>query len=212
MIFHEAKLVTGDEVHFSTKSGILTVRRKELDLTLDFPRGFPMEVDIDTRIMEEVLQAFELPIEALHNKAFCATTKKLIVELKKPSQVLAAKVPNPEQLTGIAYPVDVRGIALTTSSAEPGWKEEEKLEGLLGCDFMTRYFSPWNGIPEDPVNGSSHTILPYYYTEKLGKTSMRSWAASPRGGYLTVSIPSDSKSRVYISGNACTVLSGTLKV
>lgn len=38
-------------------------------------------------------------------------------------------------------------------------------------DFYSRYFSPWNGLPEDPVNGSSHTVLAPYWATEVGEES-----------------------------------------
>lgn len=210
MIFNEAKLVEGDLVLFETLSGILKVKRNETILQLDFPRGFPMNAELAPLVREKVMHAFGLHTDNLIDYAFCVQTKKLILELQKPSQLKAAKVPSASKLMAINYNLDVRGIALTCCAVEQGWKEESDNEALQGVDFATRYFSPWNGIPEDPVNGSSHTILPYYYTKKLGKTTMKSYAASPRGGYLTVSILEDFPDRVFISGPAATVLSGKI--
>jgi predicted PhzF superfamily epimerase YddE/YHI9 len=51
-------------------------------------------------------------------------------------------------------------------------------------DFVSRYFSPWNGIPEDPVNGSSHTNLAPLWSKILGKVELRAKMVSNRGGDL----------------------------
>lgn len=213
MLFNEEKMVTGDTLLFETLSGILKVERRETLLELDFPRGFPMQAHLDNIVKEKILKAFELPSGSIVDLAFCTQTKKLILELPKPSLVWAAKVPSPDKLTSIQYGLDVRGISLACGSQLDGWKEEfKKYETKLkDCDFMSRYFSPWNGIPEDPVNGSSHTILPHFYKKKLHKYTMKAYMASPREGYLLLTLKLDPKNRVFIAGNAVTVLSGTFK-
>jgi predicted PhzF superfamily epimerase YddE/YHI9 len=242
VLFNEAKLVKGDLVLFETQSGVLKVRRNETELELDFPRGYPLHFEMDHLILEQITACFGLTADSVLAKAFCTQTKKMILELDKPSNVWAATVPDAKMITSIPYPLDVRGIAITCGSQSDGWKSEmmqaevekssieaqsldspsleknrhgitpEQAIKLRGCDFMTRYFSPWNGIPEDPVNGSSHTLLPYYYSSKLNKTCMKSHAASSRGGYLRLTIDAEQKDRIFIAGNATTVLQGTLRL
>ena len=101
---------------------------------------------------------------------------------------------------------------------------------------MSRYFAPWNGIPEDPVNGSSHTLLAPYWAEhvtlnpqdgpggggdsRAGEQAGSRFAfvarqASPRGGDLALTyMPGDSNSdgRVGISGPAAVVIRGEMLV
>ena len=76
-------------------------------------------------------------------------------------------------------------------------------------DFASRYFAPAAGIPEDPVTGSAHCSLAPYWQEKLGKSAMVAYQASERGGVLKVRCEGE---RVYISGQAVTVLKGELRV
>lgn len=76
-------------------------------------------------------------------------------------------------------------------------------------DFYSRYFTPWNGIDEDPVNGSSHTVLAPYWAEKLGKGSVLARQCSARGGTLHLELAGD---RVKIKGQATLVIEGSLSV
>lgn len=76
-------------------------------------------------------------------------------------------------------------------------------------DFVSRYFSPADGIPEDPVTGSAHTALADYWGRRLGRDRMRAHQASSRGGDLLVELRGD---RVDLTGGAVTVLEGTLLV
>jgi len=76
-------------------------------------------------------------------------------------------------------------------------------------DFVSRFFAPAVGIPEDPVTGSAHCALAPYWAEKLGKAELRAFQASKRGGELVVEVAGE---RVKLKGAAVTTLRGELKV
>lgn len=75
------------------------------------------------------------------------------------------------------------------------------------CDFVSRYFDPIEGIPEDPVTGSAHCTLIPYWSQRLGKDKMSAKQLSPRGGFLVCGNLGD---RVLIGGEAVKVKDGTL--
>ena len=74
-------------------------------------------------------------------------------------------------------------------------------------DFVSRYFAPSAGIPEDPVTGSAHASLVPYWAIKLGRTDMTAFQASFRGGFVKCRLAGD---RVVLSGHAVTYLRGTI--
>jgi len=74
-------------------------------------------------------------------------------------------------------------------------------------DFVSRFFAPQSGVPEDPVTGSAHCALTPYWSAKLGKKELVAYQASLRGGELRVRLDGD---RVHLSGQAVTVLRGEL--
>ncbi len=74
-------------------------------------------------------------------------------------------------------------------------------------DFVSRFFAPAMGIPEDPVTGSSHTSLIPFWSQRLGKTSMTAKQLSKRGGTLHCQ---DCGGRVKISGTAVLYLQGEI--
>jgi predicted PhzF superfamily epimerase YddE/YHI9 len=76
-------------------------------------------------------------------------------------------------------------------------------------DFLSRFFAPGAGIPEDPVTGSAHCCLAPFWSERLGKRELVGYQASPRGGVVRVRASGD---RVQLAGHAVTVYSGTLFV
>jgi predicted PhzF superfamily epimerase YddE/YHI9 len=90
----------------------------------------------------------------------------------------------------------VRGV-IVTAAADPG----------STFDFVSRFFAPGVGVPEDPVTGSAHCCLAPYWGEKLGKREMTALQASPRGGTVTVRREGD---RVILAGRAITIVAGEL--
>jgi predicted PhzF superfamily epimerase YddE/YHI9 len=77
------------------------------------------------------------------------------------------------------------------------------------CDFVSRFFAPAQGIPEDPVTGSSHCTLIPYWAEKLSKTDLHARQISSRGGELFCGLRGD---RVEIGGRAALFLRGQLSI
>jgi PhzF family phenazine biosynthesis protein len=76
-------------------------------------------------------------------------------------------------------------------------------------DFVSRFFAPDNGIPEDPVTGSAHCILTPYWAKELAKKSLRARQVSPRGGDLFCQ---DEGSRIALSGPCALYLEGEISV
>jgi PhzF family phenazine biosynthesis protein len=77
------------------------------------------------------------------------------------------------------------------------------------CDFVSRFFAPAVGIPEDPVTGSAHCALTPYWAERLGKKKLHARQVSARGGELWCE---DRGDRVAIAGRAVPYLEGTIEV
>lgn len=75
------------------------------------------------------------------------------------------------------------------------------------CDFVSRYFAPSYGIPEDPVTGSTHCSLAPYWAQQLGKNKLHARQLSQRGGELWCEVED---TRVILKGNAVLTLRGEL--
>lgn len=71
------------------------------------------------------------------------------------------------------------------------------------ADFVSRYFAPGSGIPEDPVTGSTHATLVPYWAKRLDRKELSAFQASPRGGKLKCELSGD---RVLLRGNAVTFM------
>jgi PhzF family phenazine biosynthesis protein len=76
-------------------------------------------------------------------------------------------------------------------------------------DFVSRYFAPEAGIPEDPVTGSTHSTLAPYWASKLGKTTLSAFQCSARGGRLDCEIAEE---RVMLTGNAVTFMKAEIRL
>ena len=89
----------------------------------------------------------------------------------------------------------VRGVIVTARADSPDY------------DFVSRFFAPQCGIPEDPVTGSAHCCLGPFWSARLNKTELSAFQASSRGGHVRVSVQDE---RVLLGGQAVTVLRGAL--
>lgn len=76
-------------------------------------------------------------------------------------------------------------------------------------DFVSRYFAPAKGIPEDPVTGAAHCMLAPYWAARLGKTALTGFQASPRGGEVICRLVGD---RVELEGRCVFYLQGEVEL
>ena len=76
-------------------------------------------------------------------------------------------------------------------------------------DFVSRFFAPANGVPEDPVSGVAHLCLAPYWAERLCKTMLVGRQLSSRGGIVRCE---DLGSRVRLGGSAVIFLEGRINI
>ena len=166
----------------SPRSGKLVVEKSDNDfLTMDFPRD-------ETREVAEVENI---------NKAIGAIPKKTI-KGKTDYLLIYASQQEIERITPdfhLLDQLDCRGVIVSAPGNE--------------VDFVSRFFAPQCGIPEDPVTGSAHTTLTPYWSAVLGKTKMTAKQLSPRGGDLRCEYLGE---RVKISGKAVPYLVGEIEL
>uniref|UniRef100_A0A3Q2VAU5 Phenazine biosynthesis-like domain-containing protein 1 n=1 Tax=Haplochromis burtoni TaxID=8153 RepID=A0A3Q2VAU5_HAPBU len=184
---------------FETKSGDLSVTQKEEGYIMDFPLNPPTR---DPNDFKDTIKAAvgNLPVQEV---LFCYNTKKLLIRLADSCDISA--------LTDLK--VDTVALENTERSGR-FCAVIITMKGSPDCqpryDFYSRDFSPWFGVPEDPVTGSNHTILGSYWSEKLGKKKMLAYQCSSRGGELELELRDDG--RINIAGQAITILQGTIKL
>jgi PhzF family phenazine biosynthesis protein len=171
---------TASRVSFETKSGELIVNREGDLYALDFPSRPPLECPVDPGL-NEALGA--KPKQVLGARDYLCVFDT--------EQEIRALAPNMDKLAAI----DRFGFIVTS----PG----------LDCDFVSRFFAPAKGVPEDPVTGSAHCTLIPYWSKRLGKTSLHARQISKRGGELWCE---DHGERVKIAGKAVMFLEGEIEV
>ncbi len=172
------------EIKFHTRSGLLTVTRDGEIYTLDFPVLPPTRIDGDPAVAQAVGAALgAAPLELWDQMDMMAVFGS--------EAEVAALVPDMNKVAAL----DTRGVIATA----PGDT----------CDFVSRFFAPRAGIPEDPVTGSAHCITTPYWAEQLGKNRMSARQISARGGALEVELSGE---RVRISGRVAPYLEGRIRV
>ena len=178
---------TRAKVTFRTRSGLLSVERgDEGTMVLDFPvsRPAPVEADLRARVARAI--GVE-PREVVAGKA------AYFAELASAAAVRAVR----PDLAAVA--------ALGTSACVTATGADE----ASPVDFVSRYFAPAHGIPEDPVTGSAHCTLTPYWAARLGKQRLRARQVSRRGGELACALDGE---RVRIGGACRLVITGTFRV
>jgi len=121
----------------------------------------------DAPMQKSLSEALHVNAEDFVSFHFDDKSGKLIVEVKNLDVIKQAK-PNSGNLMAIPFSIGVRGISVTSGNLDNSDLKKE------GYDFASRYFAPWVGLDEDPVNGSSHTILAGFYNERFGKKKIQS--------------------------------------
>ena len=170
----------GETVAFDSRSGRLSVTRDGEWLSMDFPAQPPVPCDVP----EAILEAFHVaPIECLRSEDY-------VVVFEDEHDIESAQ-PDLEPLKRL----DLRGVIITAPSAR--------------YDFVTRFFAPGLGIPEDPVTGSAYTQLAPYWESRLGSKRFRVKQVSPRGGELNCEVAGD---RVLIAGRAVSYMEGLITI
>ena len=180
-LWESGQLAQSDPARFHTRSGLLTAVRDGKLIELDFP-ALPGEVVSPPQDLVAALGA--TPLEVLRSKF-----DYLFVVAGEGA--VRAVVPDHSALGALG----VRGVIVTGRG-----------EGS-GHDCVSRYFAPGAGIDEDPVTGSAHCVIGPYWADKLGRTELRAYQASARGGELRVRVAGD---RVRLGGRAVTVLEAEL--
>lgn len=167
-------------ITFTTLSGKLVVTNDGDHLTMDFPARPADPVGMPAGL-ESALGI--RPAEVLQ-------ARDLLVVLESEDQVRKLR-PDMVRMTALE--------AFAVCVSAPGDR----------VDFVSRFFAPKAGIPEDPVTGSAHCTLVPYWAERLGKTSLVAKQVSARGGDLECRLAGG---RVFMSGKSVDYLRGEIEV
>jgi PhzF family phenazine biosynthesis protein len=179
-----------DSVRFSSRSGVL-VTRTDADgtITLDFPAAPPAETSAPDGLAEA--------LGAAPQATFATGALGDLVATFPDEDTVRGLQPDLPAVARLARRDGIRGIIVTAPAAD----------AAAGYDFVSRFFAPAEGIPEDPVTGSAHTALAPYWSARLGRDGLVGLQASARTGLVRTSVHGD---RVHLTGRAVTVVDGTL--
>jgi PhzF family phenazine biosynthesis protein len=173
-----------ERVRFATRSGILTVHREKGLFSMDFPALPPWT---SANPPAELLKGLgtgsdHVSVVQVNDNYFVVYKSEDEVRRVRPDFELIKKL----------HPA---GVGVTA----PG----------LSADFVSRYFVPSYGIPEDPVTGSTHCSLAPYWSQRLGKTTLHAQQMSERGGELWCELAGE---RVILKGKTVLTLQGELLI
>ena len=157
-------------IAFETRSGKLLVKKQGRLLEMDFPSRPPTPCAVAEALVGGLGQR---PVEVLAADDYLAVfDSEATVRAITPDHTLLSQL-------------DLRGVVVTAPGAD--------------IDFVSRFFAPKYGIPEDPVTGSAHCELAPYWAKRLRKTILKARQISKRGGDIACEVRAD---RVLISGSA----------
>lgn len=168
------------KIRFDTRSGELTVQRLGARLEMDFPARPPTARALPEGLAEALGAT---PIEVLAAEDYVAVFGD--------EAALRALTPDMGRLAQLP----LRGVCVTA----PGDNH----------DFVSRFFAPALGVPEDPVTGSAHCELAPYWAGRLGRTTLRARQVSRRGGDVGCEVRGE---RVLLSGTAVTFMEGAIRL
>ncbi len=171
-------------LRYATRSGELLVTADDEGYTLDLPSR-PAE-----RVAPIAALAFALGAEP--DELWKARDHVCVFTYESEVRTL---VPDMVRLQAVAP-----GGVVVTAPADP--------DQSPGADFVSRFFAPALGVPEDPVTGSSHCTLAPFWADRLGRTVLQARQVSARGGEMRCEVRGD---RVLLTGQAVCYLEGTLR-
>ena len=169
------------QIRFHTRSGLLTAKRYDGWIEMNFPA----EPETRAPAPADLSKALGVSFKYAGKNRF-----DYIVEID--SEETLRRI-DPDFV--LLNTIPMRGVIVTSLSSS------------MEYDFVSRFFAPQVGVNEDPVTGSAHCCLAPYWAARLGRDEMVGYQASPRGGFVRVRVDKD---RVYLGGQAITILQGKL--
>lgn len=169
------------QAEFHTKSGLLTATRSDTWIEMNLPST----TDVESPAPPGLSAA--LGVDPL----YVGTCGILMIVEVGTEEVVSRMHPD----FGLLARIDVAGVIVTARSSSGEF------------DFVSRFFAPRLGIPEDPVTGAAHCCLGPFWRKRLGKDAFTAYQASSRGGIIRVRVAGE---RTLLSGQAVTVLSGII--
>ncbi|XP_038061155.1 phenazine biosynthesis-like domain-containing protein 1 [Patiria miniata] len=197
-----------DVIRFESLSGEVIAKREGDFIGLDFPLNPPAPEE--RAPLAELIQACLGTIVPADVRFTMMANQELLLRLPDSENRATLESLKPDIGAMMAAPnADnrVKGVVVTLKgNPDNGAVDADGKQ----YDFISRYFAPWNGIPEDPVTGSAHTVLAGYWSEQLGKKELYARQCSARGGDIQMKVRDDG--RVELLGKATVVLQGEITI
>ena len=185
VLWREGIIAADAPAQFDTRSGPLSATRHDDRIVMDFPADPPLPSESPDTLSEG------LPDTSYEHVG--RTGRDHFVRLPS-AEAVHTLSPN---LSALAT-LDTRGVIVTA----PADTDE--------ADFVSRFFAPGVGVPEDPVTGSAHCALGPYWSDELNRTTLTGRQVSERGGTVHVNLDGPDADRVELGGQAVTTLRGRL--
>ncbi|MEZ4697995.1 MAG: PhzF family phenazine biosynthesis protein [Rhodothermales bacterium] len=163
-------------IRFATRSGTLGASREGDWIALDFPRESPSPAEVPG--IEEAIG---------RRPVWTGRNRMDVIAVFESEEQVRALAPD---LNAIAA-IDARGVIATAAA-----------DKSTDADFVSRFFAPRVGVPEDPVTGSAHCCLAPFWSQRFDRIELTGYQASRRGGFVRTRINGD---RVTLLGQAVTV-------
>lgn len=183
LLWQEGRLKITEPARFVTRSGLLSAELNDGWISMDFP-ALAGSASATPRDLIEALGATPKYVGKYGQDYLVELASEDIVKNLKPDFYRMEQI-------------NCRGIAVTAQANTGKY------------DFVSRFFSPRTGIPEDPVTGSAHCYLGPFWGSLLHKEDLLGYQASERGGVVRTRLNGN---RVILGGQAVTILEGNLKI
>ncbi len=163
VLWEERHIPADAEARFHTRSGLLTCKRVDDWIEMDFPAKLAQPAEAPPQLVE-ALGAEPLFTGRNEFDYLVEVANETVLRSLNPNHHLLRQVP-------------ARGLIVTAQGKD--------------YDFVSRFFAPGSGIDEDPVTGSAHTALAPFWGKRLDRTEMTGFQASARGGVVRVKLAGD---------------------
>jgi len=215
-VLYNHKGFTGDTLSFASRSGELKVKKDADRLTLDFPTDTLTQIPVTDEMYhwfnkrpEEVYKGKTDYMLVFASEADIKNLQPNLPVIASHSEARGVIATAPGSANATAPGVAHATAAGDTATKAPGDAKSAAAKSPDTPDFVSRFFGPQSGVPEDPVTGSAHTTLTPYWSKRLGKKTLTAQQLSARKGYLQCTAAG---ARTEISGHAKTYLIGRLTV
>lgn len=186
VLWSEGYVANDAPTRFDTRSGDLSATRNGQWIHMDFPADAIDGVNTPSNLVD----GLNTPLP----ESVWWTGRDYLVQLDEPEDVRTIE----PDFAALSRLQNSRGVIVTAKAQ------------TADVDFVSRFFAPSVGVPEDPATGSAHCALGPYWADRLDKTSLTGRQVSARGGTVRIRLRSPNADRVVLGGQAKTIVRGRI--